>query len=351
LVHRKSEKRLTENRRALKIAPPVVLSLSIISLFCYRYVIFGEREKDLYPYYAGLLIFTALSSLLFMTVLFLIRKIWVRNVKDVVGDYYFYLLFLVLISLAILNLQRVDDYSFYMVGLIGFPILYQGKWLGYALCSLSGLLYYSFLNALLFREASYIQSLAPLSLMTILSIYLVYSRYKSGKRILDLERKLKEGALKDRLTGFNIRRKLFEILPLRISLFNRYNNKTSILLFEIDMFSKINDLFGYRAGDSVLKRVAQHIREKIRESDRAYRYGDKEFLIILTNTDRDKAVLLGERIRRTIESDNRVPIPWNVTVSIGGAEVRTGDDEDSLLVRAEQNLKDAKNDGRNGVVF
>lgn len=259
-------------------------------------------------------------------------------------------MFLVTVFLTLLDLQSSSDYSAYAVGLFMVAYLFRIDWKQYVIFSVSGLLL--FISACVFFLDSMLtpDRMLPIVIFTILSIYLVFVREKTRLQMLELKVKLEDSALKDPLTGLYNRRYLFDILPLRISLFGRYGDKTSILLIDIDHFKKVNDQLGHSVGDRVLKSFAMVIRDGIRETDTAYRYGGEEFLIVLNDTERDQAGLMAERMRKSIENYNFEEVPWTVTISIGIAEVRLGDNDDHLIERADNNLYEAKKTGRNKVV-
>ena len=116
-----------------------------------------------------------------------------------------------------------------------------------------------------------------------------------------LTRKLKFIAYRDPLTGlFN--RNLKSLLRMEI---NRSkvlgNHRVEVLFIDLDNFKRVNDTFGHRKGDEILKKVSEIIRESIRDEDIPVRYGGDEFVIILKTKHRGKGYIVGERIKRKIE--------------------------------------------------
>ncbi|MEE2732798.1 MAG: diguanylate cyclase [Pseudomonadota bacterium] len=134
---------------------------------------------------------------------------------------------------------------------------------------------------------------------------------------------------------------------------SRYKHSMSLLLFDLDHFKSINDKYGHLGGDAVLVRVAQLVLESLRESDVAGRYGGEEFGIILPNTDGDGAMVVAERLRRSIEAS---PVPFeNLTIamsaSIGVVEFCSDfADAEQMISKADEALYRAKEMGRNRVV-
>ena len=114
---------------------------------------------------------------------------------------------------------------------------------------------------------------------------------------------------------------------------------------EID-FKKYNDRYGHLEGDFVLKTIAQTIRSCMRDPDSAYRYGGDEFVGILPETQEQGAIILSERIRNTVEGFKFMPDSENgvhLTVSIGVAEYKPGEEKEAFMKRADMNMYNAKN--------
>lgn len=260
-------------------------------------------------------------------------------------------MFLFSIGLTLFDLQISGDYSAYAVGIFMTSFLYRIDWKRYVLFVVSGLLIFEIAYIFFFKNASSIECLLPLVIFTIVSIYMVFYREKTRMQLLVLKVRLEDSALKDHLTGLYNRRHLFDILPSQIALFGRYGKPLTVLLLDIDYFKRINDELGHNVGDVVLREFACLITLSIRETDTAFRYGGEEFFIILSDTNGKNSSILAERLRRAIEQFSFPDVPWNVTASIGIAELLKGEDEDKLIEKADKNLYAAKNSGRNRVVI
>lgn len=118
-----------------------------------------------------------------------------------------------------------------------------------------------------------------------------------------------------------------------------------VIFLDIDNFKSYNDTFGHVAGDVVLQKTADIIKNSIRTVDIVGRYGGEEFVIILPGTKEEGAVAVAERIRKSIEM---YPFPHRkVTASLGIALAKNSDSVDSLLERADQSLYQAKRQGKN----
>ena len=161
----------------------------------------------------------------------------------------------------------------------------------------------------------------------------------------------------DPLMNIRNRRYLEKRLEEEFAKAIRYNLPLSILMLDVDHFKRINDTFGHDIGDIVLKNLGGMIREFIRETDCAARYGGEEIMILSPSTDGTHAAYLAERLRKEIETSTIVPAEpargikeVRITVSIGSAEYNadTGDVQ-SLVKLADKALYRAKSEGRNRV--
>jgi diguanylate cyclase (GGDEF)-like protein len=162
-----------------------------------------------------------------------------------------------------------------------------------------------------------------------------------------LEEKLRELSERDPLTGIFNRRKLFDILAIETEKSLRYGRPLSLIMFDLDHFKLVNDLFGHDAGDIVLKETVRIVSLNIRKIDIFSRYGGEEFLILCMETDRNGATALGEKIRKSIEGIN-ILADCKVTISVGIATYLGGDGAD-LISLADRALFTAKRCGRNRV--
>ena len=148
----------------------------------------------------------------------------------------------------------------------------------------------------------------------------------------------------DQLTGIANRRRTSLELDRAIQAAVQSRKPVSIAMFDIDHFKRINDTFGHEAGDDVLRRVANDAEKELRSGDTLGRFGGEEFVIVLPQATAHAAMMVAERVRAAIEAGGSEP---KVTISIGVAELATGETGQSLLRRADEALYAAKQGGRN----
>ncbi len=199
---------------------------------------------------------------------------------------------------------------------------------------------------------------AALSLMTIAVLQFYFSqrklleeRNRLVEQLAESERKYRELSVTDDLTGLNNTRLFYEQLNREISRTTRYGHEMSLLLLDIDDFKAFNDTFGHLKGNKALTRLGEIIRANLRESDSGYRYGGEEFTVILPETSKDQGMNMAERIRRLFEEEGLGGENGRscITVSIGVAEYKPGEDEESLVRRADEYMYQAKREGKNRV--
>jgi diguanylate cyclase (GGDEF)-like protein len=158
----------------------------------------------------------------------------------------------------------------------------------------------------------------------------------------------------DGLTQVYNRRYFMETLERELSRARRYDRPLALIIFDIDHFKKCNDTYGHRAGDFVLRRIAELVNQRARKVDVVARYGGEEFAVILPEIDLRGANQFAEKIRTMIETEpfvfegRRVP----VTISVGVGELESSvANADDLIKTGDRRLYAAKAGGRNRVVF
>ena len=164
-----------------------------------------------------------------------------------------------------------------------------------------------------------------------------------------LYRAATRSALRDPLTETGNRIAMDQTLQREIDMARRHLQPLSLLMLDIDHFKHINDSHGHATGDKVLKAVAASIKSQLRNVDMVFRFGGEEFLILLSNTGRDAASMVGERLRQAAQAqdywadDERIEL----TVSLGCSTLLAGESAESVLRRADNALYVAKREGRN----
>jgi diguanylate cyclase (GGDEF)-like protein len=161
-----------------------------------------------------------------------------------------------------------------------------------------------------------------------------------------------KAAAVDLLTGLSTYRVLRDRLSFEIERSRRNGETFAVLFLDLDRFKQVNDTYGHEAGNEILRAASTEIRNAVRASDVAARYGGDEFVVILTRTDLAGATRVAEALRAGIEGVGRRLgyEPGLITVSCGIAEFDpTQPGEGDLLVTADRALYRAKAAGRNVV--
>jgi diguanylate cyclase len=164
----------------------------------------------------------------------------------------------------------------------------------------------------------------------------------------------KEIGMRDSLTSLGNRRCFDDSLAKAVADARARGTSLTLVMADIDNFKKVNDLFGHRIGDEILKMFARVLLDNARADDTVARYGGEEFAVILPRARVEHARQVTERMRSQLEAmqlavnDSGQEI-GSITASFGVAELGTGDDADALLHRADSKLYEAKCAGRNRV--
>jgi len=189
---------------------------------------------------------------------------------------------------------------------------------------------------------------AAITILIMVMVLLTVRRY---------QKRLEKSATTDSLTNLLNRHAFDFVFQQSLLDSERTRQPLCAILLDIDFFKKVNDKHGHLVGDHVLKEIAAIAKRSLRESDVICRWGGEEFLILLKNCTLEKATSIAETLRNTIANNDfsrttdLTRTPLSVTVSMGVAECRGSETEDSVFERADQALYQAKANGRNSVYF
>lgn len=163
-------------------------------------------------------------------------------------------------------------------------------------------------------------------------------------------KELKKLSETDRLTQLFNRLKIDEVLEYELVKSARSRIPFSIILFDIDNFKDINDIYGHTVGDITLVELSSIIRGELRKTDTLGRWGGEEFIVICPDTSLDGAIAAAEKIREAVER-HEFPKVGEVTCSFGVTEFELQDNKNTIVARADSALYRAKGNGRNRVEF
>lgn len=172
---------------------------------------------------------------------------------------------------------------------------------------------------------------------------------------------LYDAAIYDGLTGVFNRRHLAERMAAEVSFARRHQTDLSLVLFDLDRFKSVNDRHGHLAGDALLKAAAATLALRVRAEDVVARYGGEEFAVLLRGAQGDSALVVAQRLRSAIGA---VAVPWPpqsapdeqitlcATASAGLVFLHecSPADPEQLILRADERLYRAKNEGRDRLI-
>lgn len=184
-------------------------------------------------------------------------------------------------------------------------------------------------------------------------------KIKNLLKIKELNDKVKNISTTDDLTGLHNRKFLLERLESEMSRAKRYKTPVSCILFDLDFFKVVNDMYGYEWGDVLLKKIAEMLSNLARKEDVVTRYGDEEFMVILPETSEENAFIFAERFRRDVEKmsfipageDERHPVKISGGIATYPHLEEVDENANSLIRYAEHALYNAKKRGKNRVIL
>lgn len=203
------------------------------------------------------------------------------------------------------------------------------------------------------RQTAYAGSLTAVGVGALLLVFFFWLTGRVGRRIDLNEKALLELATHDGLTGLYNHQTFYSLLEHELTRVRRYRGPLSLLLLDIDHFKQVNDTYGHRVGDKILRGVSDRLMGKIRSTDSACRYGGEEMTVILPEASLVAGRQFADRLRQSVESnpfdvDNEQQI--QIAVSIGLASFpEHGEEVSALVASADKALYAAKERGRNRV--
>ena len=177
--------------------------------------------------------------------------------------------------------------------------------------------------------------------------------FSLNQKLLAAERELTRKATYDALTGVYNRGAIFGLIDTQIARAQRLREPFAIVMIDIDHFKQINDVHGHVVGDMALRAVAETLKGSLREYDQLGRFGGEEFIIILGDVGRERALETAERLRAAVAGcgfgyEGR-GIPLTISIGVTVAETAEKRDADAFVAAADRALYRAKRAGRNRV--
>lgn len=157
-------------------------------------------------------------------------------------------------------------------------------------------------------------------------------------------------AARDPLTGAANRREMEKAIEQAVNMRARHKTSTCLILFDVDHFKRINDEHGHEVGDNVLVAMVTAVAGRLRKTDQLFRMGGEEFVVLLPYTRLASGYTLAESLRNMVAA-NRFDGLSGITISLGVAELETGEAALDWLRRADEALYRGKELGRNQTVL
>lgn len=294
----------------------------------------------IYRLIQGDILLVMVDSVMVLTAAFGLYLAWVHRQARLAGRILAVIYAIGTVAVAI-YLPVSGLYWFYCVILLNFFILPPLPSTVLTLSSLAAICGYDLWQpGVVFADAQ------QLVLFTTTSLLCSLFSFMFAWRTTHQRRKLQQLASMDPLTGIGNRRTLMNEIEIALANYKRHDTQCGLLLLDIDHFKLINDTHGHAEGDRVLVEMARLVWSISRRTDRLFRLGGEEFVLLLPNIGPPGLESAGNNLVRTVAAQLRCH-GKPVTISIGGALIEPGDDSISWMHRADVRLYQAKNGGRN----
>jgi len=159
----------------------------------------------------------------------------------------------------------------------------------------------------------------------------------------------RDASITDPLTGLYTRWYFTRRLEEEFERYRRYGVPFTVIMADIDDFKLVNDTYGHPKGDEVLKFIAATMTSVMRATDIAGRYGGEEFIIVLTNTTKERGVEVAEKLRSLVKSKNPFPFPITLSFGVAGVPEDKAERAADLVALADKALYASKNAGKDRV--
>ncbi len=219
---------------------------------------------------------------------------------------------------------------------------------GFSYASLVGITFLG--TEIYFSRSLTLSSLGDIWLLTLLAGIAIWAQLTQLQMLLRLYRE----ASRDPLTGLVNRRVLNKWLSLEITRSRQRERPLSVLLFDLDLFKRVNDTYGHLTGDKVLQAFSRLLKRDLVNCNLIGRYGGEEFIALLTDKDAAAAMIIAETIRKnchSVQTQGTKGRMVSFTTSIGVTELRENDTTETLIHRVDMGLYRAKMNGRDMVVL
>lgn len=183
------------------------------------------------------------------------------------------------------------------------------------------------------------------SALVVSSCAFVFARRTENQRM-----RLEHLAKIDPLTGVKNRRSMDEAIVMALGVAARFHVPYALAILDIDRFKQVNDLHGHAVGDDVLVALVSLVEKNSRRMDQLFRYGGEEFVLLLPGVDSAGLDVVMTGLQQMLHASLKSP-DGQVTVSFGVAMLRASDTQDSWLERADAALYEAKNTGRDKIIY
>jgi len=196
------------------------------------------------------------------------------------------------------------------------------------------------------RKTFYTNLLGSLLVTLLVTLIIIYTINLYQKQLVQM-------ANEDSLTGLANRRRFNDSFEKLMKMYHNGVNHIVLILIDIDDFKEVNDAFGHLVGDQTLVRIAEILKEQLRQTDLIARWGGEEFAILLSGVSKEKAVEIAQKLLGAVKDDTvlQALLQRQLTISVGLGELSSVESQDGLVQKVDKALYAAKNNGKDQLII
>jgi len=196
------------------------------------------------------------------------------------------------------------------------------------------------------KKTFYTNLLVSLLVTLLVTLIIIYTINLYQKQLVQM-------ANEDSLTGLANRRQFNNSFDKLMKMYHKGVNHIVLILIDVDDFKEVNDAFGHLVGDQALVRIAEILKEQLRQTDLIARWGGEEFAVLLNDVSKEKATEIAQKLLCAVKDDASLQtlLQKPLTISLGLGELRSTDSQDGLVQKVDKALYAAKTSGKNQLVI
>ena len=339
-----------EMRGSIKYVRYLLLLCGLIFLGIGVFDHFDLANKGEVPYYLILRLGVFFISILMFSYIDRVKN--PHNFTLIIAVYELLVFFVYIGIFLIYNARSLPDHTLAITILVISVFFLPGRWVLAEAVGAVMVITFMILSAVLSQDMNIILFARTTIYLVIAYTLMSISSFRINRiSRLQFYRQsvLEKQSIIDKLTGVFNRARFDEALEEWTRLFQRYRTPFSLIMFDLDNYKRVNDIYGHIVGDEVLQKCANEVRRNIRGGDIFARWGGEEFVILMPYNNLQSAYEQAERLRKRIEQID-LGVAGRITACFGVTEIKNGDTAEKLIQRVDKLMYVGKRSGKNIVI-